>query len=415
MIELKPFAAIRPTRDKASLVPSRSYVSYSSNDLKDKLNNNPYTFLHVINPDYQRKVALKGSKKFEAVKQAFAGFCERGIFLKDEAPCFYIYQQQTPNTTFTGIIAGVSVADYKAGKIKKHEKTLTQREKMFKHYLSVTGFNAEPVLLTHTPSELLTTLYQYYLSQRAEYEFATTNEHVHKLWLVDNPEHIQQVQQVFAAMNAVYIADGHHRSASSALLGAECISPDSPEAHFMAYLIPEDEIEIFEFNRLIAANPAYDPKAIITQLKQHGKLRGIKGKQYKPTEKGTFSVYMDGKWYAFTPNNNYLDVNHPVKTLDPYVLSVSVLETVFDIKDPRKDPRIAYLPGEVGPEGLKAAVDSGKFVAGFGLCPLHINEIKAVADANLAMPPKSTYINPKLRSGLVIYEFGKEQYVANTK
>ncbi len=410
MITIQPFRGIRPTREKVNLVPSRSYMSYSKQELSERLQKNPYSFLRIINPDYQQKTPLKGAKKFLAVREAFTQFGKEGVFMRDEQPAFYLYQQRTDSAQFVGIIAGASVQDYLENRILKHENTLTKREKMFRDYLEITGFNAEPVLLAHRDDAQLAACYNRVMQQRPEYAFTTTNRDVHQLWLIQDSNDVAIIQQVFAQMDCVYIADGHHRSASSALLGQAHLGSQKPECFFMAYFIPESQLEILEFNRLVRAREDLKPTKILATLKAQGTVTPIKEKLFQPRHKGEISMYMAGKWYAFTPDAQFLHPEHPVKSLDANVLSEAVLEPVFHIKDLRKDPSISFLPGNTGPEGIKQAVDSGLYVAGFGLTPVAMNEMKAVADAGLVMPPKSTYINPKLRSGLIIYDFDNHEF-----
>lgn len=410
MITIQPFRGIRPTREKVNLVPSRSYMSYTKQELAERLQKNPYSFLRIINPDYESKNPLKGNKKFLAVRNAFTDFGRDGVFIRDADPVFYLYQQRTASANFMGIIAGASVRDYQENRILKHENTITKREKMFRDYLEITGFNAEPVLLAHRDDAALEDLYIRISNQRPEYEFTSTNRDVHKLWIINNPADIQQIQTAFKGFDKVYIADGHHRSASSALLGQAHHGTNRPECFFMAYFIPEHQLQILEFNRLVKAREDLQPPKILANLKAQGTVTVVKDKLFKPRHKGEISMYMAGKWYAFQPHSKFLNAQHPVKSLDAHVLSEAILEPVFQIKDLRKDPAISFLPGDSGPGGIKQAVDTGTFVAGFGLMPVLMDEMKAVADAGLTMPPKSTYINPKLRSGLIIYDFDNHEF-----
>jgi uncharacterized protein (DUF1015 family) len=402
MIRIKPFCAIRPARDKVSLVPSRSYVSYSRQELLDRLMHNPFSFLKIINPDFDQKKALTGIKKFQAVKEAFQDFQNRKIFIREQAPTIYLYQQETPTATFTGVIAGASVMDYVENRIKKHENTITRREKMFRDYLKTTGFNAEPVLLAHPESDSLQQLYNRLMATRPEYEFTTTNYDVHRLWLIQDLSDLQIIESQFAAMDAVYIADGHHRSASSALLGQDYMGQERPECFFMAYFVSERQVEILEFNRLVKKGD-FNAKTILAKLKRLGQVTEIGRKATKPSHKGEATFYLGGRWFSWTFSEH--NTSHPVASLDAAKLSNEILEPIFNIKDLRKDPMIAFLPGNQGPEGIQTAVDSGQYLIGFCLYPVNIVEVKAVADAGMVMPPKSTYINPKLRSGLLIYDF----------
>lgn len=230
MITVKPFAAIRPTRDKAPLVGTRSYLDYNNAELRDKLNNNPYTFLHVINPDYNLRKKLSGQEKFKAVRSRFDDFLREGILVEDGEPAFYIYQQATPSHLFTGILAATAVSDYLEGRIKKHEHTLKAREELFCDYLQYTGINAEPVLLFYPDKAEIDRLLGRYMRTRADYEFSTTDRSVHQLWPVTDKGDIHIIEKQFAKLDSLYIADGHHRCSSSALL-AQSLNADDPKPH----------------------------------------------------------------------------------------------------------------------------------------------------------------------------------------
>ena len=249
MAIVRPFKAIRPARDKANLVASRSYLTYSDETIKEKLDHNPYTFLHIINPDYNMPKKTTGVAKFKLVKEKFQQFISDGILKKDAVESFYIYQKKNQLNTFTGIIGASSVEDYLNNKIKKHEQTLTKREKMFRNYLDITGFNAEPVLLAHEPNKEIKSILDKYTSTRSEYEFTTTNKSLHKLWIVDDVSDIKMITNAFEKIENIYIADGHHRCASSALFYKDQKSELS--SYFMSYLVDENQLNILNFNRLV--------------------------------------------------------------------------------------------------------------------------------------------------------------------
>lgn len=404
MIKITPFRALRPTRDKANLVGSRNYVEYTEESLQDKLNNNPYTFLHVINPDFHSPDRAVGQEKYEKVREAFLKFIDKGIFLEDKKDAFYIYQQQTENHLYTGIIGGASVEDYQNGKIKKHENTLAPREKMFKEYLHHTGFNAEPVLLLHQELNEVSQLIGKYIDTRAEYEFSTTDKVVHYLWVVNDNEDIASIQHAFSTLDEVYIADGHHRSASSALLGAENEGKTPPLDSFMAFFLSETTIKIHEFNRLVKTLGDLSEEEFLERVSQRFSVVELKKDVYKPETLHEMSMYLKGHWYALYAKPGSFNPENPVESLDCHILSENLLGPVLGIEDLRTDNRVSFLPGDCGPEGLMEKVDSGDYAVGFGLLPVSVDQLKEVADAEMVMPPKSTYIEPKLRSGITIYK-----------
>ena len=400
MAIVRPFKAIRPTRDKANLVASRSYLSYSDETLKEKLEHNPFTFLHIINPDYKDKIKLKGIEKYQVVKQKFNDFVAKGFLKKEEEDSFYIYQQTHENHTFEGIIAATSVADYLNGNIKRHEHTLTEREEMFKSYLDTTSFNAEPVLLCHQENKEINAIIQRYKATRAEYEFATTNKAVHKLWLVNNSDDINTITNSFSTINELYIADGHHRSASSALLAQNSNKANSQ--YFMSFLIDENQLNIINFNRLVKHTNGLTSYELITEIKKSFTIVKKGSSPYSPNLTDEISMYLRGAWYSLIalPTSIKQDC---VSKLDPAILSDNILAPILGITDEKTDKNIVFEAGTISLTEIAEKVDTDDFEVAFILKPIPINALKEVADNNLSMPPKSTYIEPKLRSGLIIY------------
>ena len=400
MAIVRPFKAIRPTRDKANLVASRSYLSYSDETLKEKLEHNPFTFLHIINPDYKDKIKLKGVEKFKSVKAKFNSFQEAGILLTEATESFYIYQQIHEKYTFEGIIGATAVADYLTGNIKKHEHTLTAREEMFKSYLDTTSFNAEPVLLCHQKNTTITAIIQQYKKTRAEYEFATTNKAVHKLWLVNNTDDINTITKSFATIDDLYIADGHHRSASSALLAQN--SKKANSQYFMSFLIDENQLNIINFNRLVKHTNGLNHTELIAKIKKSFTVNKNGNTPYIPSLKDEISMYLSGDWYSLVALTKSVKQDC-VSRLDPAILSDNILAPILNIRDEKTDKNIAFEAGTIPLTEISKKVDNGEFKVAFILKPIPINSLKEVADNNLSMPPKSTYIEPKLRSGLIIY------------
>ena len=396
MAIVRPFKAIRPTRDKANLVATRSYLSYSDETLKEKLEHNPFTFLHIINPNIKQK----GINKFNAVKAKFNDFKEAGFFITEDTETFYIYQQKNENQTFEGIIGATAVADYLNGNIKKHEHTITAREKMFESYLDTTGFNAEPVLLCHQKNTAITNLIQYYKVTRAEYEFATTDKTIHKLWLVNSTKDINIIINSFKNIDNLYIADGHHRSASSALLAQNSTKKNSP--YFMSFLIDENQLNIINFNRLIKHTNGLTSYELIAEIEKSYTVIEKGSIPYSPTFTDEISMYIRGTWYSLValPENIEQDC---VSRLDPAILSNNILAPILNITDEKTDENISFESGTTPLSMIVNKIDSGEYEIAFILKPISISALKEVADNNRFMPPKSTYIEPKLRSGLTIY------------
>jgi len=404
MIELKPFCALRPPRDKAYLVATRSYLTYTESELEDKLNNNPFTFLHIINPAKGRGLDY-GPEKYQRVKKEFENRLEEGIFQQDTHPSFYLYRQVKDGNEYIGLIAAVAVKDYLEGRIKKHEKTLTRREEMFTDYLQTTGFNAEPVLLTYQDDLRLDQIFAQYIEQRSEYEFTSTDRVLHQLWLIDDQAHCQIISETFKEQDCLYIADGHHRCASSALLAARLASHgDGAHNYFMALLIGEEQMKVYDFNRLVKNTTGKSELKILHELEEHFLIER-KGKSiFRPEKLHEIGMYLKGEWYKIVPKTGTFDPGDAVSHLDADILSQNALDPVFGIEDLKNDKRVSFVPGTEGLEYLQNKVDQNSYQVAFALHPVTVDQIKKVSDAGLTMPPKSTYVEPKLRSGLTVYK-----------
>ncbi|WP_430413198.1 DUF1015 domain-containing protein [Kordia sp.] len=412
MATIKPFKAVRPTRDKVSLVASRSYQSYTQDEREARLDYNPFSFLHIVNPGYKYHKEISGKDRYTLVRNRYLEFKEDDVFTQDETPCFYIYRiVNREKQTFTGIVAAASNEDYKNNIIKKHEDTIEYREQVFKEYLKTVGFNAEPVLLTYPDSSTINAILEKYTNLRSEYEFTTTYRDTHYLWKVENTEDIQVIQQEFEHMGEIYIADGHHRSASSFLLG-EDLKNSNPkhtgqEAYnaFMSYLIPESELRIYEFNRLVKDLNGLTKEHFLLKLDQCFRIENRGVELYKPTNKHHFSMYLDGEFYSLYLRKTHYEFTDSLSELDTHILYITILKPILGITDLRNDQRIDYGYDKHNVIEMKNRIDQKEFAVGFGLVPANVDEMKRIADEGLTMPPKSTYIEPKLRSGVTIYEF----------
>ncbi|WP_420573157.1 DUF1015 domain-containing protein [Kordia sp.] len=408
MAKIKPFKAVRPTRDKVSLVAARSYQSYTQDEREARLDYNPFSFLHIVNPGYKYHKEISGKERYGLVRNRYLEFKEDGIFVQDETPCFYIYRiVNREQRVFTGIVAAASTEDYKNNVIKRHEDTIEYREYIFKEYLKTVGFNAEPVLLTYPDSTVIEAILQSYTKTRSEFEFTTTYRDTHYLWLVNNEADIKAIQQEFDRMNAIYIADGHHRSASSFLLGEDSKGNTENESYhsFMSYLIPESELRISEFNRLIKDLNGLSKEQFLLKLDQVYRIENRGCELYKPSKKHHFSMYLDGEFYSLYLRKTHYKFTDSLSKLDTHILYITILNPILGITDLRNDDRIDYGYDKHNVIEMKNRIDSGEFSVGFGLVPVNVDEMKRIADEGLTMPPKSTYIEPKLRSGVTIYEF----------
>jgi uncharacterized protein (DUF1015 family) len=411
MAKIAPFKAIRPVRDKVHLVATRPYYSYKKNVLKAKLEDNPYTFLRIINPEFNSIIKTKpnSDERFKLVKNKYHEFIDSEILTQDDSPRLYIYRQTKNNHSFTGIVGGASIDEYQRDLIKKHEATLTTREAMFTRYLDIVGYNAEPVLLCYKGNHHIDEILIQYTSNRPEYEFTTTDRIKHELWVLSENETLI-LKNAFEEVEATYIADGHHRSASSARLFQERMnsgkSIDGNVGFFLAFFVEETRLKIFEFNRLVRTLNGYSPDSFVFALKALGQVEEISLVE-KPQEEHQIHFYLESKWFAFKIHSYLIDEEHPVKSLDSDLLTELILKPILGIDDLKTSDQIEFIPGNESLQSIEEKINSGKFEIGFVLFPATIDQVKRVADNQMNMPPKSTWVEPKLRSGLTIYSINE--------
>ncbi|NUY82283.1 DUF1015 domain-containing protein [Flavobacterium sp. MAH-1] len=398
MPKITPFAAVRPTRDKAALVTSRSYDDYSAAELAAQLDFNPFSFLHVLHPGYVNVQKNDPTKRFGQVRSKYTDFKSEGILKKETQPILYLYEMQSKSRSYTGIIAGVSIQDYLDGKIKKHEDTLEYRVEQFEEYLHITGFNTEPVLIAYPENKTLSDWISQTKSRRPLYLFSSPNRDRHTLWRIKEPAQIEWLQSEFAKIPSLYIADGHHRSASAALLyERDKDTGNANLSNFMALLVSEEQVKINEYNRVIRDLNGLNESEFLKKVSASFDIRNLGQELWKPTHKGEFGMYLNGNFYALKPLNQ-------TSTVDAQLLYDELLAPILGIGDLRNDGRIEYIPGNQPLTKLVEWVDSDEFEVGFTLFPIAFQEIRELADRDEILPPKSTYIEPKIRSGLVIYE-----------
>jgi uncharacterized protein (DUF1015 family) len=411
MANIKPFKAIRPTRDKVHLVATRPYYSYKKNILQAKLEDNPFTFLHIINPEFGNPKNTKpnSDERFRLVRQKYIEFIDEKILFQDEKERLYVYRQTKDGHTYTGIIAGASIEEYQNNLIKKHEATITSREAIFTRYLDVVGYNAEPVLLTYKGNHHIDGLLAKFTATRPEYEFTTTDRITHELWALEMNETIILIN-AFEVIDETYIADGHHRSASSTRLYEERLNSGQPMkvnvGFFLAFFVEETQLKILEFNRLVKTLNGYSPNSFLLALNQLGKVTEISSIE-KPQVEHQIHFFLNNKWYEFIIDICFIDNDHPVKSLDSDLLTELILKPLLGIEDLKTSDQIEFIPGNESLEFLENKVNSGNFEIAFVLFPISIEQVKRVADNQMNMPPKSTWVEPKLRSGLTVYNINE--------
>lgn len=410
MALIHPFKAVRPTPNKAALVASRSYEAYAQPELQSELRYNPLSFLHVLDPGFTFKEPLAGTERFQQVYNRYQEFLAKSIFQKEDNACFYLYQIAKEDRKTLSFFCTCSLDDYQNDVIKKHEDTLQHRKAVLADYMYTTGFSAEPVLITYPDHKGIDQIFQAEILRVPEYDFTTAEGARHTLWKIATPEIIAKLTVAFASIPALYIADGHHRSASS-LLTAQKIKTENPshtgnEAYnfFMACLIPESQITIRGVNRMVKDLKGYSKNDFLTQLNTQFHVEKKDQGVYPLPQKHCFSMYLDGAWYTLNLRRDRYTFTDALSALDPQILYKTLLEPLLGISDLRNDQRLAYACGSSHHTDMKARIDQGEFAVGFNIAPITTEEIKSIAHAGLVMPPKSTYIEPKLLSGLTIYE-----------
>ncbi len=407
-MKVKPFRALRPVRDKVHLVATRPFYAYKKNVLKAKMQSNPFSFLHIINPDFdileEEASALSRSDKYQLVHQQYQNFIEDGVLVRDVAPSMYIYKQSHLGNEYIGVIAATSVEDYNHNKVMKHEATLTSREEMFTDYLDTVGYNAEPVLLSHSPSSELDAIFEKITTQRPEYEFTTTDYIKHEIWL-SSQEECDQLIGIFSRIGVSYIADGHHRCASSAALNQKRTKEDrssNNDGFFLSYLIDETKLKVYEYNRLVRIKDLAIHADLLERLKVNFEVEELSDIRKPLIEHEIVMLYNDNP-YSLICKKNIIHADHPIKSLDAEILTEYVLHPILNISDLKTDKNIGFISGTESIDKLKKKMNKGSYNLAFLLFPVTIDQVKKVADNQMIMPPKSTWIEPKMRSGLTVY------------
>lgn len=405
MAKIVPFKAVRPTRDKVCLVTCRSYEEYVNAELAAQLDFNPLSFLHILKPAYTNQETVSFKKRYRQVYQKYQQFRDELILVKDKKPAIYIHKIVTKTHSFTGIIVGTTVEDYRNNVIKKHEDILAFRVQLLKDYMKYAEFNTEPVLMTYPDNKTIENWIYNCTQKLADFEFSTTKKEIHYLWKIEDSLEIGWLQNIFEKTESLYIADGHHRTEALKLLSEENKDPENTaKDYILSYLISENNVKIYEFNRLVKDLNGFSKEDFINELSTSFVIENKYKEPFQPSEKHQFGMYLDNDFYSLILRKENEVCETALESLDTQILYKKVLLPLLGIEDLRNDERIEYISGKQSILEVKQKIDQGEFEVGFIFFPSNIEEIKALADTNLIMPPKSTYIEPKFRSGLVIYE-----------
>lgn len=413
MAIIKPFKGIRPPKELVEQVASRPYDVLNSEEAREEAKGNEKSLYHIIKPEIDFPIGTDehDEKVYDKAAENFRMFQDKGWLVQDGKENYYVYAQTMNGKTQYGLVVGAYVPDYMSGIIKKHELTRRDKEEDRMKHVRVNNANIEPVFFAYPDNAELDVIVKKYTSQKPEYDFIAPGDGFgHSFWVIDKDEDITAITKAFEAMPALYIADGHHRSAAAALVGAEKAKQnpnhkgDEEYNYFMAVCFPANQLTIIDYNRVVKDLNGLTPEQFLTAISKNFVIEEKGAEIYKPQALHNFSLYLNDKWYSLTAKSGTYDDNDPIGVLDVTISSNLILDEVLGIKDLRSDKRIDFVGGIRGLEELKKRVDSGEMKVALALYPVSMKQLMDIADTGNIMPPKTTWFEPKLRSGLVIHK-----------
>ena len=414
MATIRPFKGIRPPKELVEKVESRPYDVLSSEEARAEAGDNEMSLYHIIKPeiDFSPETSEYDPKVYEQAARNFKKFQDKGWLIQDEKPAYYIYAQTMNGKTQYGLVVGAFVEDYLNGTIKKHELTRKDKEEDRMKHVRVNDANIEPVFFAYPDNKVLDELINKYVKSNApEYDFiAPIDGFGHQFWVISDANDIDIITKEFAKMPALYIADGHHRSAAAALVGAEKAKNnpnhkgDEEYNYFMAVCFQASQLTILDYNRVVKDLNGLTSAQFLEKLEKNFDVQKMGKEIYHPTGLHNFSLYLDGEWYSLTAKKGTYNDADPIGVLDVDISSRLILDEILGIKDLRTDKRIDFVGGIRGLNELKERVDSGEMKMALALYPVSMQQIMDIADSGKIMPPKATWFEPKLRSGLVIHK-----------
>ncbi len=413
MATIKPFKGIRPPKQLVEEVASRPYDVLNSEEARKEAEGNEKSLYHIIKPeiDFPEGTDEHDPRVYAKAAENFLAFQEKGWLVQDKKDCYYIYAQTMNGKTQYGLVVAAYVPDYMNGVIKKHELTRRDKEEDRMKHVRVNNANIEPVFFAYPENRDLEEIVKKYIAQPPVYDFIAPGDGFgHSFWVIDDDADIAAITKAFAGMPSLYIADGHHRSAAAALVGAEKARQnpnhkgDEEYNYFMAVCFPANQLTIIDYNRMVKDLNGMTPEEFLTRLEKNFDVEEKGTKPYRPVALHNFSLYLDGKWYSLTAKSGTYDDNDPIGVLDVTISSNLILDELLGIKDLRSDKRIDFVGGIRGLEELQRRVDSGEMKMALALYPVSMKQLMDIADTGNIMPPKTTWFEPKLRSGLVIHK-----------
>ena len=413
MAVIKPFKGIRPPKALVEQVASRPYDVLNSAEARAEAGDNEKSLYHIIKPEinFPEGTDEHDPCVYESAAEHFQMFQDKGWLVQDEKENYYVYAQTMNGKTQYGLVVGAYVPDYMNGIIKKHELTRRDKEEDRMKHVRVNNANIEPVFFAYPDNAELDAIVAKYTAGQPEYDFIAPGDGFgHTLWIIDQQEDIDAITKAFAAMPALYIADGHHRSAAAALVDAEKAQQnpnhkgDEEYNYFMAVCFPANQLTIIDYNRVVKDLNGLTPEEFLAAVSKNFVIEEKGTEIYKPNALHNFSLYLDGKWYSLTAKEGTYDDNDPIGVLDVTISSNLILDEILGIKDLRSDKRIDFVGGIRGLGELKKRVDSGEMKVALALYPVSMKQLMDIADTGNIMPPKTTWFEPKLRSGLIIHK-----------
>lgn len=413
MAKIKPFRGIRPPREFAERVESRPYDVLNSEEARAEAGDNEMSLYHIIKPeiDFEPGTSEYDPRVYEKATENFETFQKQGWLKQDEKEQYYIYAQTMNGKTQYGLVVGAYVDDYLTGVIKKHELTRRDKEEDRMKHVRATNANMEPVFFAYPDNATLDALIMKYAAMMPEYDFiAPIDGFRHQFWIIGNDEDIKTITEEFAKMPSLYIADGHHRSAAAALVGAEKAKQNPNHTgteeynYFMAVCFQASQLTILDYNRVVKDLNGLTSEDFLDKLGNSFVVEKKGTEAYHPCKLHEFSLYLDGCWYGLVAKDGTYDDSDPIGVLDVDISSRLILDEILGITDLRSDKRIDFVGGLRGLDELKRRVDSGEMRMALALYPVSMRQIMDIADSGKIMPPKATWFEPKLRSGLIIHK-----------
>lgn len=410
---IRPFKGYRPTPELCNKVAALPYDVMTSDEARDMVKGNPYSFLHVDKAeiDLPEDTDHYSDDVYKKAKDNLYSMIDKGIYIQDNTPVLYIYRLTMNGKSQTGLVACTSIDEYIENKIKKHELTRADKEEDRIHHVDSCNANTGPIFLTYKNKNTIDQIINKWIEKTPVYDFTSDDGISHTVWLVDNNDVIESLVKEFKSVPALYIADGHHRNASAVKVGLKRraenpnYTGDEEFNYYLSVIFPDNQLYIMDYNRVVKDLNGYSEKDFIAKIREKFNVSEYNNKGcLKPSEKHSFGMYLNKKWYLLKAKDSIIDENDTVACLDVSILQKELLSPVLGIGDPRTDQRIDFVGGIRGLEELEKRVDSGEMAVAFSMYPTTMEQLMNIADDNKIMPPKSTWFEPKLRSGIFVHQ-----------